>query len=93
MVTEIRADLVVTGSGRVDRRVDHQVAAVARVALAPLNWRATLARDDVQHALSANVFRQVSLGNLEPLPARSPASAVTIDARASRGILHDGSRG
>ena len=45
------------------------------IELAPLNWRATLAREQVQHALAANVFRQVSLGNLEALPTRAPASA------------------
>jgi transposase len=38
--------------------------------LAPVNWRATLARPGVQDALVANVFRQVSLGNLEAVPAR-----------------------
>lgn len=38
--------------------------------LAPVNWRATLARSNVQYALAANVFRQVSLGNLEAIPPR-----------------------
>jgi transposase len=39
--------------------------------LAPANWNATLARSDVQDTLLGNVFRQVALGNLEPLPNRS----------------------
>jgi hypothetical protein len=39
--------------------------------LAPLHWNATVAREDVQRRLRANVFRQVSLGTL--LPKRSPA--------------------
>lgn len=38
--------------------------------LAPANWRATLERPAVQGALADNVFRQVSLGNLEAIPAR-----------------------
>ncbi len=52
------------------------------IELAPVNWRTTLGREPVQHALVANVFRQVSLGNLEPLPLRSPPSAATTGARA-----------
>ncbi len=38
--------------------------------LAPVNFRATLERPEVQHALADNFFRQVSLGNLEAVPAR-----------------------
>jgi hypothetical protein len=34
--------------------------------LAPLNWAATLARDDVQQQLADNIFRQVSLGTRGP---------------------------
>jgi hypothetical protein len=34
--------------------------------LAPVNWRATLERPEVQQGLAANVFRQVTLGQLVP---------------------------
>ena len=34
--------------------------------LAPVNWRATLERSEVQQRLEANVFRQVALGKLVP---------------------------
>jgi transposase len=40
------------------------------IELAPVNWKTTLARAEVQNALVGNVFRQVSLGNLEAIPAR-----------------------
>lgn len=36
------------------------------VELAPANWRATVARPEVQEKLDANVYRQVTLGNLPP---------------------------
>lgn len=41
--------------------------------LAPVNWRTTEARPDVQKALAANAFRQASLGNLQPAPAQATA--------------------
>ena len=36
--------------------------------LSPLHWRRTMARDEVRVALTSNVFRKVSLGELEPGP-------------------------
>lgn len=38
--------------------------------LAPVNWRATLERPEVQRQLEANVFRQVALGKLTPTDAK-----------------------
>jgi hypothetical protein len=38
--------------------------------LAPVNWKSTVARPEVQDALLGNVFRQVALGNLEAIPQR-----------------------
>lgn len=52
------------------------------IELAPVNWRATLGREAVQLALAGNVFRQVGLGNLEPIPARSRPSAESTGGRA-----------
>jgi transposase len=50
--------------------------------LSPLKWRATLAKPEVQSALEANVFRQVSLGKLTattqpaaPAPNRATSGA------------------
>lgn len=38
--------------------------------LAPVNWRATLERPEVQRQLESNVFRQVALGKLTPTDAK-----------------------
>jgi transposase len=36
------------------------------IELSPLHWRATVAREEVQQALAANVYRRVALGELQP---------------------------
>jgi transposase len=41
------------------------------LALAPLHWRGTVARDHVQKALASNVFRRASLTDTEPGSRRS----------------------
>lgn len=43
--------------------------------LAPASWLVTSQRPDVRAALDANVFRQVALGKLEPMPKQSVTPA------------------